>query len=136
MDIQIRPDSPVPSACPAVGHQSVAVCVPVTVEPFARAGTVVTKCCGNAIIRRGSEQQCMGIVNGICKFTITQNICVEVPFEFGADTNIGETYVNCMETVDPESDICANCKKPDDDDDNEKEDEDYTQIERDGGAWQ
>lgn len=33
--------------CPAVGYQAATVCVPVTVEPFAKAGMTKTKCCGN-----------------------------------------------------------------------------------------
>lgn len=36
--------------CPAVGYQAATVCVPVSVEPYAKAGVTLTKCCGNATV--------------------------------------------------------------------------------------
>lgn len=33
--------------CPTVGYQSASICVPVTVNPFAKTGATFTKCCGS-----------------------------------------------------------------------------------------
>ena len=72
--------------CPAVGYQSASICVPVTVTPYAQTG---------------------GVKNGSCFFTITQDICVAVPVEFGAVATVGDSYVNCNGAS--EEDICAAC---------------------------
>lgn len=98
----------VEQTCPAVGYQRATVCVPVSVEPFAEAGKTVTKCCGAPEVVAG-ESACKGKKNGVCSFTISQTICVEVPVNFGAVATVGDAYVDCMgASVD---DICVNCKK-------------------------
>lgn len=93
--------------CPAVGYQSASVCVPVTVTPFAQTGTTVTKCCGSPVVTPGREI-CGGLKNGSCFFTITQDICVAVPVEFGAVATVGESYVTCNGSS--EEDICTGCE--------------------------
>ena len=82
--------------CPAVGYQSASICVPVT----------ATKCCGTPVVTPGREV-CNGMKNGSCVFTITQDICVAVPVEFGAVATVGDTYVSCNEVSD--NDICTGC---------------------------
>ncbi|MEG1752162.1 MAG: hypothetical protein RR140_03490 [Clostridia bacterium] len=94
--------------CPAVGYQSATICVPVTITPFAKTGITVTKCCGNATVLPG-RNTCGGIKNGICAFTISQNICVEVPVDFGATATVGDTFVSCNGAS--SEDICTNCDK-------------------------
>lgn len=42
-----------------------------------------TKCCGDPVVVSG-DKPCAGKKNGVCTFTISQTICVEVPVEFGA----------------------------------------------------
>lgn len=69
--------------CPAIGYQSASICVPVTVTPYAQTGVTTTKCCGTPVVTPGIAV-CGGIKNGSCAFTITQDICVAVPVEFGA----------------------------------------------------
>lgn len=81
--------------CPAVGYQAVNVNVPVTVTPYAKAGTTVTKCCGSSIVKPGKSIG-QGTKNGICNFTIGQNIVVAIPVAFGADASVGDTYVDCL----------------------------------------
>ncbi len=95
--------------CPAVGYQSASICVPVTIKPFAKTGTTFTKCCGTPVVMSGSEK-CEGQVNGTCVFTISQDICVAVPVEFGAVASVGDTYVNCNGAS--ANDICTECKQP------------------------
>ena len=50
---------------------------------------------------------CGGVRNGSCFFTITQDICVAVPVEFGAIATVGESYVNCNDAA--AQDICTDC---------------------------
>lgn len=78
--------------CPTVGYQAASVCVPVTITPYANAGATVTKCCGEAIVVPG-RQLCGGIKNESCSFTLSQNICVAVPVDFGASATVGEAFV-------------------------------------------
>jgi hypothetical protein len=92
--------------CPTVAYQPATVCVPVTVKPYAIPGATTTFCCGDPIITAGSST-CGGIVNGQCTFTITQNICVAVPIEFGATTTVGAPSVQCG--VATNEDVCTNC---------------------------
>ena len=94
--------------CPAVGYQSASICVPVTVTPFAQTGATVTKCCGDPVVTQGREV-CGGVKNGSCFFTITQDICVAVPVEFGAVATVGDSYINCNGASD--QDICTDCEK-------------------------
>lgn len=103
---------PMTGSCPAVGFQKAAVCVPVTVTPFAEAGKTKTKCCGDAVVTPG-EQPCAGKKNGVCTFTISQTICVEVPVVFGANAVVGDTYVDCLDAS--SEDICTNCKSKEED---------------------
>ncbi|MBS6398251.1 MAG: hypothetical protein KH452_14145 [Clostridiales bacterium] len=96
--------------CPAVGFQKIGVCVPVTVTPFANAGKTKTKCCGDPIVTYG-DPVCPGKKNGVCSFTISQTICVEVPVDFGATAAVGDTFVDCLGAS--AEDICSNCKSED-----------------------
>ena len=106
MNEQILSQEAVPETCPAIGYQSVSMCVPVTVTPFAQTGTTVTKCCGNATITPGIST-CGGLRNGTCSFTISQDICVAIPVAFGATAAVGDTYVSCNAVSD--KDICTDC---------------------------
>ena len=92
--------------CPAVGYQSISVCVPVKVEPFAKPGVTVTKCCGKPTVKSGIEP-CPGTKDGACFFTISQSLCVEVPVEFGAEATVGAVSVDCVKSS--AEDICAEC---------------------------
>lgn len=92
--------------CPAVAFQKTSVCVPVTVTPFARAKETTTKCCGAPVVTIG-KNTCGGTKNGQCVFTITQDICIEVPVEFGAVADVGDTFVTCIGAS--EEDICSDC---------------------------
>lgn len=92
--------------CPAVGYQSASICVPVTVTPFAQTGAPITKCCGNPVVTPGLAT-CSGVRNGACTFTISQNICVAVPVEFGAMAAVGDAFVECIDAS--AQDICLAC---------------------------
>ena len=92
--------------CPTVGYQAASICVPVTVTPYANAGATVTKCCGEATVIPG-RQICAGVKNGTCSFTLSQNICVAVPVDFGASATVGEAFVECLGLSAQE--ICTDC---------------------------
>ena len=99
--------TPVDQTCPAVGYQRIGLCVPVTVTPFVHPKATKTKCCGNPKIKSG-EMPCIGKKNGVCTFTISQTICIEVPVEFGATTTVDDIFVDCLGAS--ADDICSNCK--------------------------
>lgn len=92
--------------CPTVAYQLSSVCVPVTVTPFAKAGMTMTKCCSRLTVTPGREL-CNGVKGGQCVFTVSQDICVEVPVEFGAVAQVGDTYVACNGAS--ADDICPAC---------------------------
>ena len=92
--------------CPAVGYQSATVCVPVTVAPFAKNEFTITQCCGTPIVTPG-EEPCGGVEEGTCVFTLSQDICVAVPVEFGAVATVGKAFVNCNGASTEE---CKDCK--------------------------
>ena len=94
--------------CPAVGYQSASICVPVTVNQFAKTGTTFTKCCGAHVVIPG-KVTCAGERNGSCVFTISQDICVAVPVEFGATATVGDAFVSCNNAS--ADDICMDCGK-------------------------
>ena len=94
--------------CPATGYQSLAVCTPVTIVPFARAGLPQTRCCGQPVVTAGTDV-CTGVRNGVCSFTLSQEICVAVPVTFGAAAATGDTFVDCRRAS--AQDICTNCRR-------------------------
>lgn len=91
--------------CEAVAYQRLTVCVPVTITPFANTLPTTTFCCDDPIITPGNGI-CGGTENGSCTFTITQNICVQVPVEFGATPEVGDPFVQCGVVNDEE---CSEC---------------------------
>lgn len=92
--------------CPTVAYQLSSVCVPVTVTPFAKAGLTVTRCCAKPVVTPG-DNTCNGVPNGQCVFTVSQDICVEVPVEFGAVASVGNAYVACNGAS--ADNICPDC---------------------------
>ena len=92
--IDLSSKCPHAQTCPVVSTQTATVCLPVTVTPYAKPGTIEIVCCGGPVIDRFCDR-CFGKINGSCKFTITQTIKVKIPVEFGANVSIGDTYVKC-----------------------------------------
>ncbi len=77
----------------AEGHQSVEVCVPVTVTVTAEAGEPEVFCCGEAASFPG---ECPGDATPSCTFHVTQRLCVAVPLTFDVDAEAGDTKVRCV----------------------------------------
>lgn len=78
--------------CESVFYQKETVCVPVKVTPFAKPGTAKATCCGDPVVKSGT--QCSGSQT-YCSFTITQSLCVEIPISFGAVIETGTAVVQC-----------------------------------------
>lgn len=95
---------PQEGGCPVVGYQRSTVCVPVTVTPFAHVGTPVVSCCGAPVVTAGDVCPRSG---GVCHFTITQEVCVAVPVEFGARAVAGTPSAQCGEAS--SRNICESC---------------------------
>ncbi|MBC8589708.1 hypothetical protein [Wansuia hejianensis] len=74
---------------PAEAFVPMTVCTDVTVTPFANELPPTTFCCGGPIVTP-EPATCPGERNGDVKFTISQDICVKVPVEFGATTSVGD----------------------------------------------
>ena len=93
--------------CPTISYQQADVCVPVTVSPYATAGTTTTHCCGDPIVVSG-KNTCAGRKGDVCVFTVTQRVCVEVPVAFGATATVGDAYVDCL-GASAEENTCSQC---------------------------
>ncbi len=92
--------------CETTAYQAFSVCVPVTVTPFVLPGTSATVCCGPPTITPGPPA-CPGVQNGSCVFTITQDLCMSIPIEFGANSVVGDPFVQCG-TASSEN-LCTDC---------------------------
>jgi len=97
---------PVDETCEAEAFLPLTVCAPVTVTPFVNRLPTTTFCCGDPVITPGATT-CPGEENGSCTFTITQDICVRVPVEFGATPVVGNPFVQCGEAT--SEDVCTDC---------------------------
>lgn len=100
-------DGDADTTCPATDYQKISVCVPVTVKPYAKTTSTKTICCGDPTVLAG-DKPCAGKKDGQCSFTISQTICVEVPVDFGATADVGDTYVDCLDASN--ENICKECK--------------------------
>lgn len=97
---------PVEETCPAEAFVPMTVCTDVTVTPFVNELPPTTFCCGGPIVTP-EPATCPGERNGDVKFTISQDICVKVPVEFGATTSVGDPFVDAGEPT--SEDVCTNC---------------------------
>lgn len=91
--------------CETVFYQKETVCVPVKVTPYAKPGTARATCCGEPVVQGGT--QCAGNQTS-CTFTITQNLCVEIPISFGAVIETGTAVVQCGNA----SETACDCSNP------------------------
>lgn len=82
------------AGCSATGYQDVNVCIPITIKPFGEVGNAKTQCIGKAIVSSECDH-CPGKPGGVCKFTISQRLRVEVPVIFGARAETGEAFLDC-----------------------------------------
>ncbi|WP_242966707.1 hypothetical protein [Desulfosporosinus sp. FKA] len=78
--------------CPATVHETVCVQADVTITPSVVVGDVESFCVGDPIIGA-----CPGTPSptGTCTFTVSQNICVEIPLTFSAGATAVPSGIVC-----------------------------------------
>ncbi len=96
------------NACLRMAYQRAVVSVPLAVKPYSVAGPTNTLCCNDPVI---TNVRWGGAKKQVCYFTITQEICVEVPVYFGAEAFTGTPGVVCLPASLAD---CDDCLKPDD----------------------
>ncbi|MHC1723950.1 MAG: hypothetical protein AB9836_12190 [Aminipila sp.] len=79
-----------PGVCESIVHETVCVQGTVTITPSVVSGTSTSFCVGNPII--GS---CPGELQRTCEFTVSQNICVQIPLTFSATASAVENGLVC-----------------------------------------
>ncbi len=93
--------------CRVVTYQNAKVSVPITVKPRVAAGEINTFCCGEPIVKKSpctlryQGDDCYPDLKpkSQCSFVLSQNICVEIPIEFFADTIICDPRITCNEVI-------------------------------------
>lgn len=79
--------------CETAVHENVCVQATVTITPEVTSGPSTSFCLGNPII--GS---CEGTLRSSCIFTVSQNICVQIPLTFSATAEAVANGIVCGET--------------------------------------
>lgn len=97
---------PVENSCSTDVYVPATVCTEVTITPFVHDPEPTTFCCGKPRISV-SPTPCPGTRNGNIRFTVSQDICVNVPLEFGAVATVGDPFVQGGEPT--TDDICTDC---------------------------
>ncbi len=82
------------SSCGSVVTQRMSICVPVTVTPWARVGDINAECCGEPVLTPGTVL-CPGDEDASCSFTISQQLCMQIPMTFGATAVPGTPRTDC-----------------------------------------
>lgn len=70
----------VPTECPTMINETVCVQADVTITPNVEVGTIDTFCVGPPVIGA-----CNGEVVQESTFSVSQNICVQIPFNFSVE---------------------------------------------------
>lgn len=81
-----------PAECPALVHETVCVQAQVTINPLVTVGTIESICVGGPVI--GTCPGTPSLTNS-CTFTVSQNICVQVPLTFSATATAEPTGIVC-----------------------------------------
>jgi hypothetical protein len=81
-------------SCSSIFYQKETVCVPVYVKPYATPGEAKAFCCSTPAVSNSRESICNGNQTS-CSFTVTQDLCIEIPIAFGAEIETGSASVEC-----------------------------------------
>jgi len=79
-----------PITCPATVHETVCVQADVIITPAVEVGEIESFCVGGPVIGA-----CPGTPVLECSFTVSQNICVQVPLSFSADATAVPSGIVC-----------------------------------------
>jgi hypothetical protein len=80
------------AVCETTVHETVCVQGTVTITPSVTSGESTSFCIGNPIIGR-----CIGELQESCSFTVSQNICVQIPLTFSATASAVEDGIVCSD---------------------------------------
>lgn len=86
--------------CTKITTQCADVSLPIKIKPYAVVGNIETECFGKPIVSLRSFQGMSCCNGGECEITITQSICIKIPVEYGAITDVGSTTVHCKKCND------------------------------------
>lgn len=89
-DMDAALEAAAPIECPALVHETVCVQAEVTITPAVTVGEIESFCVGGPIIGT-----CPGTPTNSCSFTVSQNICVQVPLVFSANATAEPTGMVC-----------------------------------------
>lgn len=89
--MSIEPDK----NCTKVVNCPMRVRLPMTITPCVKQGEVTVVCGGISCITT-DDNECPGVSNGSCTFTLVQDLQISVPIELGAESVIGNPHVRCM----------------------------------------
>lgn len=92
--------------CTALTYQSAEVSVPISVRPKVCTGIINTFCCGEPNISPSPYTIVCNSKPGNCSFTLTQNICIEIPIEISAEAVSGCLHIECGEVS---GKMCEDC---------------------------
>lgn len=79
-----------PVQCPATVHEAVCVQATITITPDVTVGEIESFCVGGPVIGA-----CPGTPEMECTFTVSQNICVQVPLNFSANATAVPSGIVC-----------------------------------------
>ena len=81
-----------PVECPAIVHETVCIQADVSITPAVTVGEILSFCVGGPVIGA-----CPGTPSPTdsCTFTVSQNICVQVPLTFSAAATAEPTGIIC-----------------------------------------
>jgi hypothetical protein len=88
--------------CPALINETVTVQANVKITPCVEIGTIKSYCVGRPVMGA-----CEGTPVEECTFSVSQNICVQVPLSFAVDTLAEPAGIICGT---PLSGPCGQCK--------------------------
>lgn len=93
----------VPSGCSTTVKETVCVQADIKITPNVTVGTIRTFCVGRPVF-----EACSGKPAGECCFTVSQNICVQVPISFDVDVTAESGGLVCGT---PSEGTCAPCSE-------------------------
>jgi hypothetical protein len=82
--------------CKNIVHEDVCISAKVDIKPIIEIGPISTRCVSKAEIV-SDDVKCTGEK---CSFTVRQHLCVEIPFNFGAETIADPLGMVCKGTED------------------------------------
>lgn len=91
-----------PDSCSKSATQCVSVSLPVEVSPVASVGEITTSCQGTPVVTCQTDG-----TRNVCVLTVTQQVCMTIPVNYGVRTSAGTAEIGCAEGPGSESGACG-----------------------------